>query len=40
MENCASCGMPLEEGMKCPCNADLCKNCCKCDEDCDCGCKA
>ena len=39
MENCAKCGMPLEEDAKCSCNPSLCAHCCECPEDCGCGCK-
>lgn len=39
-KNCQKCGMPLEdESNACSCNEKLCRYCCECDDDCECGCK-
>lgn len=39
MEKCKECGMPLTDEVKCSCQPELCKHCCKCPDDCECGCR-
>ncbi len=38
-DTCADCSMPLKEDNRCMCDATLCVHCCKCPDDCTCGCK-
>ena len=33
------CGMPITKDEACSCEPSLCYHCCKCEADCECGCK-
>lgn len=39
MEKCKECQMPMQEGQECSCNPETCYHCCKCEPECECGCK-
>lgn len=38
-ETCASCSELLTEKNKCMCDPTVCFKCCKCPDDCTCGCR-
>ena len=39
-EKCKKCGMSLEKPEdRCSCEEGVCRYCCECGEECDCGCK-
>ena len=39
MDKCKECGMPIDDIVKCSCDPQLCKNCCKCEKDAGCKCE-
>ena len=39
MDKCKECGMPIDDASSCSCDPELCKQCCKCEQGCKCGCK-
>lgn len=39
-EKCKKCGTPLVKPEdRCGCEENTCRNCCSCEEGCECGCK-
>jgi len=38
-QTCANCSEKLTEDNTCMCDPTICAKCCKCPDDCDCGCR-